>query len=170
MAYSACVIVEFLRKAWDACAFEVEVELDEERFCKRIFAAEGLHGLEQELERRIHLLVFWSRFKVLDEDAGGHIDAEGYERIHLFLLAMGLEEKRRKRTVARSRWLIILIKEAISAAAVTHRILLSLLTLTGKWYLSALKIAAWWRQMTDVWMFIFMNTAFGSDNPLGNLR
>jgi len=75
-----------------------------------------------------------------------------------------------KHTVARSRWLIILIKEAISAAAVTHRTLLSLLTLAGKRYLSALKIAAWWRQMTEVWILMFKNTAFGSDSPLGNLR
>jgi hypothetical protein len=48
-----------------------------------------------------------------------------------------------KRTIERSRWLIILINEAISAAAVTHRTLLSLLTLTGIRCLSALNIAAW---------------------------
>lgn len=75
-----------------------------------------------------------------------------------------------KLTAAKSMWLIILIKEAISAAAVTHRILLSLLTLTGKWCLSALKIAAWWRQMEEVWMLIFRNTTFGSDKPVGSRR
>lgn len=64
-------------------------------------------------------------------------------------------------------WLIIRMIEAISAAAVTHRILLSLLTLTGNRYLSALNIAAWCRQIADVCMHMFAKTTFGSVIPEG---
>jgi hypothetical protein len=67
-------------------------------------------------------------------------------------------------------WLIIRIIEAISAAAVTHRILLSLLTLTGNRYLSALKIAAWCKQMADVCRHMFANTMLGSVRAEGKRR
>jgi hypothetical protein len=59
---------------------------------------------------------------------------------------------------------------AISAAAATHLILLSLLMLADKRYFSALKIAAWWRHIADVWMFMFKKITLGSGRPPGSLR
>jgi hypothetical protein len=76
----------------------------------------------------------------------------------------------RQLTALKSMWLIIRMIEAISAAAVTHRILLSLLTFTGSRYLSALKIAAWCRQMAEVCKHIFANTTLGSVRPAGRRR
>lgn len=73
-------------------------------------------------------------------------------------------------TVATSKWLTIRIIPAISAAASMHRVLLSEAMEGGSRFLSALKMAAWWRQMVDVWMFMFRNTIFAFANPAGNLR
>ena len=53
-------------------------------------------------------------------------------------------------TADKSMCEIILMMLAISFAAVIHRILLSPLTVVGSRFLSALKIAAWWRQIVDV--------------------
>ena len=74
-----------LFRALNARGFKIKVQLYEEGFSERVSAAKCLHSLEQELERGVHLLVFGARFEVLDEDAGGDVDAEGYEGVHLYV-------------------------------------------------------------------------------------
>lgn len=73
-------------------------------------------------------------------------------------------------TAERSKCEIILIMLAISFAAVMHRTLLSALTEAGKRFLSALKMAAWCKQIVDVWMHMFVNTMLGFPSPVGSLR
>lgn len=65
---------------------------------------------------------------------------------------------------------IVLMVLAISFAAVIQRTLLSALTEAGSLFLSALKMAAWWRQMVDVCMHIFVKMTFGFVKPAGSLR
>ena len=58
----------------------------------------------------------------------------------------------------------------ISAAAVMHLILLSPLTFIPILFLSALKIAAWCRQIVALCMHMLTKTMFGSAIPAGSLR
>jgi len=51
-----------------------------------------------------------------------------------------------------------------------HRILLSLLTFTGKRCLSAFQMAAWWRHIAEVCMLIFINTTLESCRPDGSRK
>jgi hypothetical protein len=75
--------VGLLLQARNSCAFQVEIKLNQEGFGKRVLASESLHCLQQELKRRVHLLVFRSCFEILDENACRYVDGEGYKRIHL---------------------------------------------------------------------------------------
>jgi len=59
---------------------------------------------------------------------------------------------------------------AISPAAAIHLILLSADTLASGRCFSALKMAAWWRQMVEVCKHMFMNMMFGSPQPSGRRR
>lgn len=116
------------------------------------------------------MLVFGSCFEILDEDSCCNVYAERYEGIHLIGLICVVVIHHNRLTELKSMWLIIRMIEAISAAAVTHRILLSLLTLAGIRYLSALKIAAWCKQIAEVCMHMFANTTLGSVRPEGRRR
>lgn len=71
--------------------------------------------------------------------------------------------------MARSICEINLMMLAISFAAVMQRTLLSALTDEGSLFLSALKIAAWWRQMVEVWIHMLVKMTFGFDRPPGSL-
>lgn len=51
-----------------------------------------------------------------------------------------------------------------------QRTLLSALTEDGSLFLSALKIAAWCRQMVEVCIHMLVNITFGLDRPEGSLR
>jgi len=60
--------------------------------------------------------------------------------------------------------------EAISEAAVIHLILLSAEILEGNLTLSALNIAAWWRQIVEVWIAMLVKMTFGTSIPPGNRK
>lgn len=62
---------------------EIEVKLSEERFREGVSALEGMHGLEEELQRRADVLVFWFGPEILHEDACCDIDAKREEGTHL---------------------------------------------------------------------------------------
>jgi len=71
------------------------------------------------------------------------------------------------RTADKSIWLTIFIMLAIWSAAMMHLRLLSAMIWLGIWFFSALKIAAWCKQMVDVWMHILQKTILASEMPLG---
>jgi hypothetical protein len=80
-------LIRFCLYSRNACTLKVKIELHAERLCERIFAAESLHGLEEELKGRVHLLIFGAGLEILHEDASGNVDTKRYEGVHLLLLA-----------------------------------------------------------------------------------
>lgn len=78
--------------------------------------------------------------------------------------------KKDKLTADKSMCDIVLMMLAISLAAVMHRILLSALTDAGSLFDSALKMAAWCRQMVEVWMLMFVKMTLALFSPAGSLR
>lgn len=65
---------------------------------------------------------------------------------------------------------MVLMMLAISLAAAMQRTLLSDPTEAPSLFLSALKMAAWCRQMVEVWMLMLAKTTLGLDRPAGSLR
>src|SRR5271170_5305192 len=58
----------------------------------------------------------------------------------------------------------------ISLAAMIHLRLLSALICAGILFLSALKMAAWCKQIVDVCIFMLQKTMFASPRPVGNRK
>lgn len=73
-------------------------------------------------------------------------------------------------TVVKSMWLIIFMIFEIWSAATMHLRLLSVTICSGILFFSALKMAAWCRQMVDVCIAILQKITLGSLTPAGNRR
>ena len=73
-------------------------------------------------------------------------------------------------TLLGSTWLLNLKMFEICSAAKIHLLLLSVAMGPGILFFSALKMAAWWRQMVAVWMAMLQKMTLGSVVPTDNRR
>lgn len=123
------------------------------------------------MQRGFDCCVLFPCFQILHKHSCCDVEAERNERIHLdtvstiFLRCCG-----GRQTSAISTWLIIFIILVIWSAATMHRRLDSALIWAGNRFLSALKIAAWCKQMVAVWMFMLRKITLGSLIPAGSRR
>ena len=153
-------------------SLEVNVQLDQKRLSKWVSPLEGVHGGEEEAQRVSCFAVVWSALEILNEHSRRDVETEGNKGVHLPNQLAGcftqFQAFFQYHTDERSRCEIILMMLAISFAAVIQRTLLSELTEAGRRFLSALKMAAWCKQMVEVWMHMFVNTTLGLPRPFGN--
>lgn len=134
----------------EAHAFKIHVELNQKGFGEWVLELHDVHCREQELQRRPDLLVCGPALEILNKDASGDVETKGRKWMHLYgvvslaawITAGDKAKGRRRHTWVGSIWLMKRMMLVISAAAVTHRTLLSALTVEGRRFLSALKMAA----------------------------
>lgn len=61
----------------------VKVQLRDKGLSEAVALLDGVHGLEDKVERCLDVLVVAAGFEILHEDACGNVQAKGHERVHL---------------------------------------------------------------------------------------